>query len=55
MKCNVCGNEISEKDLAQHLGANGGKKSKRILTKEQAIGMVEAREKKKLDRTEGAK
>lgn len=44
MKCPHCGGEISP---AAILGKEGGKKSKRVLTPEQAKAMVEAREKKK--------
>lgn len=47
MKCPHCGGEIS---AAAILGKEGGKKSKRVLTPEQAREMVEAREKKKLDK-----
>jgi hypothetical protein len=47
MKCPHCGGEISP---AVILGKEGGKKSKRVLTPEQAKAMVEAREKKKRDK-----
>jgi hypothetical protein len=47
MKCPHCGGEISP---AAILGSEGGKKSKRVLTPEQAKAMVEAREKKKRDK-----
>ena len=44
IKCPHCGGEISP---AAILGAEGGKKSKRVLTPGQAKSMVEARERKK--------
>ena len=46
-KCPHCGDEISP---AAILGKEGGKKSKRVLTPEQAKAMVEAREKKKREK-----
>jgi len=45
MKCPHCGGEISP---AAILGKEGGKKSRRTLTPEQAKAMVEARERKKV-------
>lgn len=47
VKCPHCGGEISP---AAILGKEGGKKSKRVLTSEQARKMVEARENKKRDK-----
>lgn len=47
MKCPHCGGTITKKLIAQDLGRRGGKKSKRILTPEQARAMVKARERKK--------
>lgn len=47
MKCPHCGKEISQHDIAKAIGSEGGKKSKRTLTPEQARAMVEARERKK--------
>ena len=47
MKCPHCGGEISP---AAILGSEGGKKSKRVLTPDQAKSMVEAREKKKREK-----
>jgi adenine-specific DNA methylase len=39
MKCPHCGKEISDKEIARHLAKKGGKKSRRVLTKEQAQEM----------------
>jgi hypothetical protein len=50
MKCPHCGKEISQHDVAKAIGKEGGKKSKRTLTPEQAKAMVEAREKKKREK-----
>lgn len=50
MKCPHCGKEISQRDVAKVIGKEGGKKSKRTLTPEQAKAMVEAREKKKREK-----
>ncbi len=50
MKCPYCGKEISSQEIGKHLGSIGGKKSKRVLTPEQARKMVEAREKKRKER-----
>lgn len=47
VKCPHCGNEISP---AAILGKEGGKKSRRVLTTEQAMAMVEARERKKAEK-----
>lgn len=47
MKCPYCGGMITRKQIAKDLGSRGGKKSKRILTSEQARAMVKARERKK--------
>jgi len=47
MKCPYCSHEITDKLIAHYLASKGGKKSKRVLTPEQARKMVEAREKKK--------
>lgn len=44
MKCPHCGKTINAAAL---LGAEGGKKSRRKLTPEQAKAMVDAREKKR--------
>jgi len=37
MKCPVCNAEISDKQIAQALGANGGKKTAQGMTKQQLI------------------
>ena len=42
--------ELSVNKYAALMGAKGGKKSRRTLTKKQAQAMVKAREKKKLQR-----
>jgi adenine-specific DNA methylase len=47
MKCPKCGYQIPMKKAAAEMGKKGGKKSKRVLTPEQARKMVEARERKK--------
>ncbi len=52
MKCPKCGFAIPTKRIAQDMGARGGKKSKRILTPDQARMMVRCREEKKLLRKE---
>lgn len=48
MKCPHCGKSL--KGLMQKIGAKGGTKSRRVLTPEQAIKMVEAREKKRKEK-----
>lgn len=48
MECPKCGNKISDKIVARHLASKGGRKSRRVLTPEQARKMVESRERKKL-------
>ena len=45
--CPNCQHEIPDAEVAAHLGASGGRKSKRTLTAEQARAMVAAREAKK--------
>ncbi len=52
MKCPKCGYTISTKKIAKEMGTKGGKKSRRSLSSEQARAMVEAREKKKLNKKE---
>jgi predicted transcriptional regulator len=47
MKCPKCGKKISDKEIAKHLASKGGSKSRRVLTPEQARGMVAAREAKR--------
>jgi hypothetical protein len=47
MKCPRCGKKISDKAIAKHLASKGGSKSRRVLTPEQARGMVAAREAKR--------
>ena len=47
MKCPHCGGTITRQQIAKDLGGRGGKRSKRILTPEQARAMVKAREHKK--------
>lgn len=51
MKCPKCDTIITVK-TASEIGRKGGKKSRRILTPEQAKKMVEAREKKKWEKCE---
>ena len=48
--CEKCGH-VQEISPAAILGSEGGKKSRRVLTPEQAKAMVEAREKKKRDKS----
>lgn len=48
-KCPNCNAEISP---AAILGREGGKKSRRVLTSEQAMAMVEARKRKKREKEE---
>lgn len=48
MKCPHCGKEISDIDIARHLAKKGGKKSRRVLTTEQAQEMVSKREEKRI-------
>lgn len=50
MKCPHCGGEITQQDIAKAIGSEGGKKSKRTLTPEQAKAMVESREKKRREK-----
>lgn len=50
MKCPHCQQEITDDLIAHYLASKGGKKSKRVLTPEQAKAMVEAREKKKREK-----
>jgi hypothetical protein len=47
MKCPYCDRDIPDEVIAHHLASKGGKKSKRVLTSEQAKKMVDAREQKK--------
>jgi predicted transcriptional regulator len=47
MKCPKCGKKISDKAIAKHLASKGGSKSRRVLTPEQARGMVAVREAKR--------
>jgi Spy/CpxP family protein refolding chaperone len=47
--CENCGHEQNI-NTAAVLGKEGGKKSKRVLTPEQAKAMVEVREKKKREK-----
>lgn len=42
----------SVKKYLAHIGSKGGKKSKRVLTPEQAKEMVAAREKKRAEKAE---
>lgn len=44
MKCPYCNQEIKQALLAAALGMVGGRKSKRVLTTEQARNMVKMRE-----------
>ena len=48
MKCPHCGKEIPDKEIARHLAKKGGKKSRRVLTTEQAKAMNRKREEKKV-------
>jgi len=43
MKCPHCDGRISDKVIARYLASKGGKKSKRVLTTEQAQKMVAMR------------
>lgn len=47
MKCPKCGAKINIKKLMKEWGSRGGKKSRRVLSPEDAKKMVEARENKK--------
>jgi len=44
MICPHCHKEIPDELIAKHLAAKGGKKSRRVLTTEQAKEMVRKRE-----------
>lgn len=50
MKCRRCGAKINDKEIARYLAAKGGRRSKRTLTRDQALAMVEAKRKKKAAR-----
>lgn len=52
MKCPHCGKQINVGKQMAKWGAKGGKKSKRVLTPEQARKMVEAREAKRKEKGE---
>ena len=49
MLCPYCRKKIDIKLLAQHFAAAGGKKSRRKLTREDAIKMVMIRKQKRKD------
>jgi len=46
MKCPKCGKEIPDDELAKHLAAKGGRKSKRTISAEDQKKMQDARKKK---------
>jgi len=43
MICPHCNRDISDKEIAKHLAAKGGRKSKRVITEEQQVKMQAAR------------
>ena len=49
MICPRCNKDIPDKDIAKHLASKGGKKSRRVITKEQQARMQAGRKIKAAD------